>query len=358
MNHMNSRYGLWLLSLSAVGAPALHAADNTPVLVDEVFFTSRHYHENVDSMAAWLGPQGQALLYSTCKGTHNLRIEKAANGALIKRFGGLGGEHGQFNRPNGIAVVDDLLLVVERDNRRVQVLSLPSLRTLTTFGEEELLKPYGLYVQRRSAGDYQVYVTDDFDLPEDPASRTAAFGQRVKVYHLEVEGSAPQTAEGEFEFAFGAAEADGRLWVVESVYGDPHYNRLLVADEETGGGNQSVKVYTLGGEFTGTVLGKGIFRNQPEGIALYDCADGSGYWILTDQGKAENFFHLFDRESLEYLGSFAGPDTLNTDGVWLEQRPVGARYPHGLFFAVHNDGNVAAFDWADVLRALGLDPCR
>jgi 3-phytase len=351
---MKLQFSLFLLALAGLCLPV---AASAPVIIEEVFFTSRHYHENVDSTAAWLGPDGQALLFSTCKGTHNLRVEKASNGALIKRFGGLGGEHGQFNRPNGIAVIDDLLLVVERDNQRVQVLSLPSMRTLATFGEAELLKPYGLYVQRQSPGEYTVYVTDDFELPEEPAARADAFARRVKVYTLEVEGNAPQTAEGEFEFAFGAGEGQGRLRVVESVYGDPRYNRLLVADEETEGGDQSVRVYTLDGEFTGKLLGKGLFRNQPEGIALYACADGSGCWILTDQGKSENFFHLFDRESLEHLGTFTGPDTLNTDGIWLEARPIGTRYPRGLLFAVHNDGNVAAFDWAEVLDTFGLAEC-
>jgi 3-phytase len=98
-------------------------------------------------------------------------------------------------------------------------------------------------------------------------------------------------------------------------------------------------------------MGKGIFQFQAEGIALYDAGDGEGLWICTDQGKSANYFHLFDRRSLAYVGTFSGPATLNTDGIWLAQFPVGKRYPQGLFLAVHNDGNVAAFDFADILKA-------
>ena len=40
-----------------------------------------------------------------------------------------------------------------------------------------------------------------------------------------------------------------------------------------------IKVYTLDGQFSGRQVGKGIFTAQAEGIALYACENGSGYWL-------------------------------------------------------------------------------
>ena len=64
-------------------------------------------------------------------------------------------------------------------------------------------------------------------------------------------------------------------------------------------------------------------------------------------------FHVFDRTSLAHLGSFRGNTTLNTDGIALTQRSYGD-FPSGAFFAVHDDGNVAAFSWAAIADALKL----
>jgi len=43
----------------------------------------------------------------------------------------------------------------------------------------------------------------------------------------------------------------------------------------------------------------------------------------------------------------------NTDGVWLQQAAT-ARFPQGVFYAVHDDMGVGAFDWRDISAALGL----
>ena len=90
-----------------------------------------------------------------------------------------------------------------------------------------------------------------------------------------------------------------------------------------------------------------------EGIALFACPDGSGAWLATDQYKDLSLFHVFDRKTLEHRGAFAGQLTANTDGVWLHQAPT-ARFPNGVFYAVHDDMAVSAFDWRDIAKALDL----
>ncbi|MDZ7691796.1 MAG: hypothetical protein U5K69_11835 [Balneolaceae bacterium] len=91
------------------------------VVLKEVFHTDRDEGDNVDSPAVWHGPDGQHWLLATAKEGDTIIASDATDGSLIQRFGGSGTGSGQFERPNGIAVIDDLVLVVERDNRRIQV---------------------------------------------------------------------------------------------------------------------------------------------------------------------------------------------------------------------------------------------
>ncbi|RPF77310.1 MAG: phytase [Verrucomicrobia bacterium TMED71] len=337
--------GAWL-SVMGLAQPG-----EEEIVVKEVFFTTDQSRENIDSPAVWHARDGRNLLFATSKVGHSVNVFDAENGAMVSRLGGLGSELGQFNRPNGIWVIDDYLLVVERDNRRVQVIYLPTMVGIATFGESELRKPYGLYVRPMGRGEYEVYVTDNYESPSEEIPADKDLDRRVNRYLLETAGS---TADGEWEEAFGATSGNGRLYVVESVYGDPAHNRLLVAEElEDDIKGRQVKVYDFEGNFTGETFGQGIFKSQVEGIALYKISDLEGYWIVTDQGKIENWYHIFDRESFTHVGSFSGERTLNTDGVWLSQKSL-PRFPHGVFYACDNDRAVSAFDLGDILTGLGL----
>ena len=201
-------------------------------------------------------------------------------------------------------------------------------------------------------GDYRVYVSDNYETADEQIPPLAELNRRIHVYRLSVTAKA---AEARFEQAFGATEGLGVLNIVESIWGDAENGRLLIADEEEFQ-QRNLKVYDLDGKFLERRVGAGVFHFQPEGISLYACADGSGWWFTTDQGKQENFFHLFERKSLEYRGSFSGKVVLNTDGIWLTQTPMPG-YPHGAFYAVHDDGNVGVFDLGEVLDTVGAARC-
>lgn len=343
-----------LSTLGATSALAFAAVATPPaVTIHEAFFTSRSFADNIDSVATWHGPDGQQWLFSTAKSTHSIVIDDALNGAFIRRLGGRGSELGQFDRPNGIWVEGDLLWIVERDNARTQVFVLPELLPIGTFGEGELIKPYGLYVERKTSELFHVYITDNYETPEGEVPPTAELGRRVALYEVEVEGRVEGTMDAEFIRYIGETSGPGALRTVESLYGDPAHGRLLIAEEDESHETTGVKVYTFDGRFTGTILGQADFSGQPEGIALVSTGETSGYWVLADQGKEGNFFHLYDRESLAHLGSISGTYVLNTDGIWYDPTPT-ARFPAGALYVVQNDHAAAAFDWQLILDALHL----
>jgi hypothetical protein len=95
-----------------------------------------------------------------------------------------------------------------------------------------------------------------------------------------------------------------------------------------------------------------IFHAEPEGIALWGC-DTGGYLLMADQSHDLNQFHVFDRESLAHLGTFAGEAVANTDGVAVLTGPAG-RLGEGAFYAIHADQGAVGFSWSDVASALGL----
>lgn len=334
--------------------PLLAGAEIPHVVVPEAFVTTATPAENVDSPASWRAPDGARWLIATAKDTHRLVVYDGATGAPLRTVSGPGTAPGQMRRPNGIAVVDDLVLVVERDNRRVQVFQLPGFDPLLAFGAEDLRQPYGLWVRPQQDG-YEVIVSDNYMSPQDGdlPPPLAELGQRFKRYHLR---RADGGWKADLAGAFGDTGEAGAVRIAESVFGDAAHDRLLLAEEDVAVGTR-LREYDLEGRYRGRDIGAGLFKAQAEGMALARCADGGGWWIATDQFKDRSLFHVFDRATLAYKGAFAGNKTANTDGVWLDQS-ADARFPQGVFYAVDDDQAVAAFDWRDIAQALSLPACR
>lgn len=339
---------------TAAADPMLSASGINHATVAESFVSASTEIDNIDSPASWRARDGSTWLFATAKEGGGLVIYDGDDGRTLRRFGREGEAAGEFRRPNGISVFGDLLFVVERDNRRVQMLSLPALNTLAMFGREQLQQPYGLWVRALAANLYEVTVTDAYMAGEkangdDLPPPLAELGRRMQRYQVKHAGD---VAEVQHLGAFGDTSAAGAIRIPESIWGDVAHDRLLIAEEDTATGT-AVREYDLAGAYRGRTLGLGTYKAQAEGIALWQCADGSGYWISTDQFKDRSLFHVYDRVSLEHLGAFAGHKVANTDGVWLHQQAT-ARFPNGVFYAVHDDQGVGAFDWRDIAKALDL----
>jgi 3-phytase len=323
-----------------------YAAAAIPVIA-WVWQSPRDTLDNIDSPAVWHGPGGEHWVISTAKETDVLVISDATTGAEVRRIGGEGRAPGRLDRPNGIAVVDDFAFVVERDNARVQVFALPGFESRGTYGEADLTFPYGIAIVRNGPGSYETYVTDNYEREEDVVPADSLLGERIRHYSVTV---SPGRVTAALTNTFGATEGEGVLRFVESLAVDPLHDRLLVAEEQEGA--SMLKAYTLGGTFRGEIVPAKFFPYQAEGIVLYEC-DDEGYWVATDQSEIVNTFHVFDRMTLAHMGSFRAEGVLNTDGIALTQTPF-PDFESGAFFAVHNDGNVAALRWSDIATPLRL----
>lgn len=334
--------------------PLLAQAGIAHQVVAEAFLTASTPNENVDSPASWRAPDGKRWLIATGKASDRLIVYDGDTGATLRTVGGPGTALGQLQRPNGISVIDHYVLVVERDNHRVQMFQLPDFKPLLAFGVDDLKQPYGLWV-RAQRDSFEVIVSDNYMSPqnEDVPPPLAELDKRFKRYQLR---RVPNGWQARLMETFGDTGEAGAIRIAESVFGDLRHDRLLLAEEDVATGTR-IREYGLDGKYRGRDVGAELFKAQAEGMALYRCEGGAGYWIATDQFKDRSLFHVFDRVSLQQLGAFAGNKTANTDGVWLDQRG-DKRFPQGVFYAVDDDQAVAAFDWRDIARALSLPACK
>lgn len=334
--------------------PLLSVAKVPHLVVKEAFLTASTPEHNIDSPALFVDADGSALLLATAKKTGLLMAYDGDSGAMLGPRGSRGTGAGKFDRPNGIFAIDDLVFVVERDNHRVQVLRLPAMQPLGSFGGSDLQKPYGIWLRKTGGNTYDVLVTDAYMDGEDALGNEippplGELGKRLRRYDVRIGAKSLQATRSA---DIGDTGEAGAIRVPESVWGDPANGRLLVAEEDLKTGT-ALREYDLSGKYRGRTLGLGLFQAQAEGIALWQCADGSGYWLTTDQFKDRSLFHVWDRRTLQHVGAFAGETVGNTDGVWLHQGAT-KRFPAGVFYAVHDDMAVGAFDWRDIARTLQL----
>ena len=319
--------------------------------VPEAFVTAPLPQHEIDSVAAWSTPSGATWLIATGKETNQLVVYDGDSGALLRTVGATGAAPGRFLRPNGIAVYADLAFVVERDNHRVQVLRLPGFESVSLIGAEQLRSPYGLWLNETEPGQLEMLVTDSFmaDYRTETVPPMAELAQRVKRYRVLLGGDAPTATLLQ---QFGDTTEAGALRMVESIAGDPQHDRLLIAEEDVRVGT-TLREYRMDGTYTGRDLPPKHFQAQAEGVALWACPDGSGYWITADQSSDRTVFHVFERRQLGFVGSFAGNQVALTDGIWLQASGT-QRFPAGVLYAAHDDAGVGAFDWKDIAAALGL----
>jgi 3-phytase len=322
-------------------------------VIAEAWISAEKPEDELDSLAVWPTEDGHLWLIATAKSSHRLVVYDAETGERLRSVGGPGKGPGQFDRPNGISVYGDLLFVAERDNHRVQAFRLPDFTPAGIIGQDVLRVPYGLWVRENGPDDLELFVTDSFmaDFKTGQLPPLGELDQRVKRFEVKPDGDGE--LHSKYLGAFGDTSEAGALRMVESIAGDSVNDRLLIAEEDRRVGS-TLREYTLEGMYRSHSLP--LFDADAEGVALWACDSGEGYWIAVDQLRP-TVFRVFGRTSLQPLKTFSGRVVANTDGQVLYAAGT-ARFPAGALFALHDDKAVAAFDLRDVVGALELsDRC-
>lgn len=226
-------------------------------------------------------------------------------------------------------------------HRLVEVSDGPQPTTLTDS--------YGLCMYRSSrSGDTFVFINDteghtkQWRLADSGNGRVRADLVRTFAFESQTEGCVADDATG----ALYVNEEDVGLWRMSA---------------EPDGGDAKAMV--------ARIADNPAFKDDFEGIGLYDLGNGRGYLVLSSQGN--DTYAVFRREgNNEYVGSFAvtantarGIDGVaETDGLDVISASLGPAFPHGAF--VTQDGrNVSPPDnqnyklvpWEAIARQLGLE---
>lgn len=313
--------------------------------ISEAFVSVDVPEVEVDSLTTWLSPEGQTRVIVSGKHGGTLLVFDGETGELLREVG----ERGTLEYPNGVATFGDWLFVVERDAASVSIFELPDFILRGRVGEGVLKTPYGLWLQETAPGEVELLVTDSYVLEGGDLS-PEQLGERIKRFRVRLDDDPIRSFTLD---AFGGTDDESALRWVESIVGDPALDRLVIAEEHPDFRQRGALIYDLAGNYTGVHLGEGLYAGDMEGIALYECQSGNGYWITTDQGWEINRFHVFDRVTLAYLGSFSGEVTRNTDGIALHPGS-SERFPYGVLYVANADLGIAAFDWRDIAAALNL----
>lgn len=329
--------------LIGISIPALGAE---PAKVQRAWASEGQTYANTDSLAAVPLADGTVRVYATSKDGHRLDVIDASSGKYLGTWGKPGTTPGELQYPNGIATVvfqgagsatqprnRAALAVVERDNRRVQILWPDSGASAGVFGSEHLNRPYGVAFAT-VGGRPTLFVTDTQVAPE----------KTVHVFELALRDNEVTARHVRH---FGEATGPGAIQEAESVLVDEATRRVLLCDETA----RNVKVYDLSGRFMGRTFGDGLVMGDPEGLVLME-ARGRRCVMLTDQRKDLSVWHVFDAEDYKHLGSWTGEPTIaNTDGIALYPRAFSG-FPQGAFFAVDDDFEVHAYRLEDILGAI------
>ena len=368
LRHRLHRHAVTSTSIAAPTLPQLATHEVPAAFVGE----PQPIHD-LDSIASWLAPGGASWVIATASKSDQLAVFDGDSGKRLRAVGTSGSGAGQFRHPAGIVAFADLLFVVERDNHRVQVLQLPDFKPLGSFGGDQLHNPVALWLHETAPEEYEVLVTDQSPaIPSTahPRIESGAGSEPVEgSNHNQQNAPLPQSGlqikryrvhtddgvlHADYVAAFGDITVPGALRSVESIVGDDDNGRLAIATEP-GNTGARVRVYGMDGRYTGKNLGAEQFRTHAGGMALFACADGSGYWIGVDREATRSAFLLFDRKTLAYLGAFTGNGVADTSGIVLQPAST-TRFPNGALYAVSNGASIAAFDWREVERALQLKP--
>ena len=204
-------------------------------------------------------------------------------GEKTKSFGSLGSGHGQFNRPEGVAVDDgDNILVSDYGNNRIQKFTscgkfITAVKINHPIGIAIHPQSKNVYVTNRSDHCIQILNPDltfsnsfgskgsndgQFNAPFDVAFDSTGNVYVVSFYHDHVQVF---TAEGQFLRKFGTCGSEKNYYLTS----------ICIDSEDvvymTENANHSVSVYTCEGKFLtsfGTYgAGPGQF-NHPHGIAV------------------------------------------------------------------------------------------
>ena len=254
-----------------------------------------HTKTDINRMKWWYNSISKEYwLFVLSEDSNKIFILNALTGKYIKSLGSPGDKVGQFDLPKDILIYENYIFVLEKNNHRIQIFTLPDLKFISFIGEVELTNPTCLesVKLRKDKKNFCCLLVGD-NLDNKPSRNKCYFKfifelNEVNIYDLEIKRNEPKN--------------NSKLGYIESIKYDGLNDNLYIIDKLS----KDIKIFNFNDEFKFTIF-KNFFKGDPSQIQQIN-----GYTIVGDFSRLENFFHIFDN-NFKYINSFVSDFTLKNN---------------------------------------------
>ena len=279
-------------------------------------------------------PNGVAVaddkLYVVDGGTHQVKIYSNLAGIPnLERTLGTGSsvshpDNTGFQLPNGVAVAGGKLYVVDAWNHRVQIYNLP----IVDNDEADATIGTGAAVTHPANTGFNY--PDGVVVADDKLYVTDAGNHRVQIY--DVSGLTPmheRTLSGGFDFPSGVAIADSKLYVADK---NNHYVKIYANLSGAPAFERAIGTGTIQTDNTGFQL--------PNGVAV---ADGKLYVVDFNNHRVQIYTNLSGAPAVERTLGVTGTTKTDNTGFNL---PYGVAIADGrLYVADQANTRIQIYEW-------------
>ena len=341
--------------LAFTGCSSL-AQTNAPELSASPRGSTASVHGDADDPAIWIHPTDAAR--SVVIGTDK---SSSRGGLFVWDLAGTQLQYIPLRHPNNVDLrrnvnvdgrVVDIVAVNLRPERQIKVYEinpangwLTDITTTNGMHTPELKQPYGFCLYRRP-GDGALFAIE--------SSASSSRGQK-NLFQYRLHGDGAGRMQATFVRVIGTNTIKS---VAEGLVADDELGHLYASDE-----SKAVRKYRVDPDAGDDALvtsfalpGEGI-RGDREGLAIYKCADGTGYLLLSSQGSGTVKVYRREGEPGEphrhpLLATIKTTGSTQTDGLDVTSSAAGTNFPSG-FIIKHNarKKNFALYSWEDAAQS-------
>ncbi|PKB17064.1 phytase [Flavobacterium sp. 5] len=297
---------------------------------------------DTDDPSIWINPTdaSKSIIVGTDKDTDGGLYAFDLNGKILKKSIPL-------KRPNNVdiaygLIIDgkkvDVAVTTERESNRIRIFSLPDLEPIDNggipvFEGETLRDPMGIALYTRPS-DKKIFAI--------VGRKSGPSGSYLWQYEISGSGKiATATVVRKFGEYSGKKE-------IEAIAVDNELGTVLYCDEQFG-----IRKYiadpALNDNKELALFGKGDFKADNEGIAIYKTTGTTGYILVSNQQA--NTFMVYPREGADGnpnnypLLAEVPTSTIECDGADVTSVNLGGAYKNGLFVAMSNGMTFQYYSW-------------
>jgi 3-phytase len=322
-----------------------NGSDSTLEKIEPVVVTEKVKYDT-DDPAIWIHPtdKSASLIIGTDKDPDGALYVFDLNGYIIPEK-----TVPNLKRPNNVDVeyglkLDgqsvDIAVTSERLTNSIRVLKVPEMvfidnGGLPVFENQTLRAPMGIALYKRPS-DGAIYAI--VGRKEGP---TQGY---LWQYRLQDDGTGRVRAEKLREFGQWSGKKEIEAIAVDDELGFVYYSdetvgvRKYHADPDAENADQELALFATSG-----------FKDDHEGISIYDSGNGKGYILVSDQQANE--FHLYTRGGSvndphdHQLVQVVHLSTTESDGSEVTSVPLLPKFPKGLFVAMSDDKTFHYYSW-------------